>query len=69
SDPTVIYALGGRYAGLLTAQEMRVDSPYNTYLHAGLPPTPIAMPGFTSLMAVLHPADSTDLYFIAQGDE
>ena len=69
SDPTVIYALGGRYTGLLTAQEMHVDSPYNTYLHAGLPPTPIAMPGFTSLMAVLHPAHSPDLYFIAQGDE
>jgi len=68
SDPTVIYALGERYTGLLTPQEMHVESPYNTYLHTGLPPTPIAMPGLSSLMAVLHPADSADLYFIAQGD-
>ncbi|MBU2848476.1 endolytic transglycosylase MltG, partial [Acidithiobacillus ferriphilus] len=69
SDPTVIYALGGRYTGSLTTSEMHVESPYNTYLHTGLPPTPIAMPGLGSLMAVLHPADSADLYFIAQGDE
>ncbi|MDA8245890.1 endolytic transglycosylase MltG [Acidithiobacillus sp.] len=69
SDPTVIYALGERYTGSLTTSEMHVESPYNTYLHTGLPPTPIAMPGLGSLMAVLHPADSADLYFIAQGDE
>ena len=67
SDPTVIYALGDRYTGHLTPQEMRVESPYNTYIHTGLPPTPIAMPGLSSLLAVLHPMDSTDLYFIAQG--
>ncbi len=67
SDPTVIYALGKHYQGRLTAKDMRVLSPYNTYLHAGLPPTPIAMPGMSSLMAVLHPMASDDLYFIAQG--
>ncbi|WP_139112456.1 endolytic transglycosylase MltG, partial [Acidithiobacillus thiooxidans] len=68
SDPTVIYALGKHYQGHLTPQDMHVPSAYNTYLHAGLPPTPIAMPGLSSLQAVLHPSDSHDLYFIAQGN-
>ncbi|PKY10017.1 aminodeoxychorismate lyase [Acidithiobacillus marinus] len=68
SDPTVIYALGKQYHGHLTSQDMQVSSPFNTYLHAGLPPTPISMPGMSSLQAVLHPSDSQDLYFIAQGN-
>ncbi|WP_414041961.1 endolytic transglycosylase MltG [Acidithiobacillus sp. M4-SHS-6] len=68
SDPTVIYALGKHYQGHLTPQDMQVSSPFNTYLHAGLPPTPIAMPGMSSLQAVLHPSDSQNLYFIAQGN-
>ncbi|MDD2749384.1 endolytic transglycosylase MltG [Acidithiobacillus sp.] len=68
SDPTVIYALGKHYQGHLTPQDMHVPSAYNTYLHGGLPPTPIAMPGMSSLQAVLHPSDSHDLYFIAQGN-
>lgn len=67
SDPTIIYALGSRYTGKLMPSEMQIKSPYNTYIHKGLPPTPIAMPGLSSLMAVLHPAHSEDLYFIAQG--
>lgn len=68
SDPTVIYALGKHYQGHLTAQDMQVASPFNTYLHAGLPPTPISMPGMSSLQAVLHPINSQDLYFIAQAN-
>ncbi len=69
SDPTVIYALGKAYKGHLQPQQMQVPSPYNTYLHAGLPPTPIAMPSLQALQAVLHPAPSSDLYFIAKGSE
>jgi len=66
SDPTVIYALGDRYRGRLSSADMRVVSPYNTYLHVGLPPTPISMPGLQALAAVLHPAHTDDLYFIAK---
>lgn len=69
SDPTVIYALGKDYDGHLQPQQMRVQSPYNTYLHPGLPPSPIAMPSLQALEAVLHPAPSDDLYFIAKGAE
>ncbi|MHB1530822.1 endolytic transglycosylase MltG [Acidithiobacillus sp.] len=69
SDPTVIYAMGDRYQGALTAADMRFPSPYNTYLHKGLPPAPIAMPGYSSLAAVLHPARSDNLYFIAKGGQ
>lgn len=69
SDPTVIYAMGDRYQGALTAADMRFPSPYNTYLHKGLPPTPIAMPGYSSIAAVLHPAPGADLYFIAKGKQ
>jgi UPF0755 protein len=66
SDPTVIYALGDQYRGKLSPADMRVASPYNTYLHPGLPPTPISMPGLQALAAVLHPAQTKDLYFIAK---
>ncbi|MGC9239374.1 MAG: endolytic transglycosylase MltG [Acidithiobacillus sp.] len=66
SDPTVIYALGDAYQGKLTSADMRVASPYNTYLHPGLPPAPISMPGLQALKAVLHPAHTDDLYFIAK---
>ncbi len=68
SDPTVIYALGARYDGHLHRSDMRIDSPYNTYLHAGLPPTPIALPGAASLHAALNPASSHALYFVARSD-
>ncbi len=68
SDPTVIYALGHAYDGRLTRQDLRVASPYNTYLHAGLPPGPIALPGAAALHAALHPADGHALYFVARGD-
>lgn len=69
SDPTVIYALGKAYDGHLQPAQMQVQSPYNTYLHSGLPPTPIAMPSQQALAAVLHPASGDDLYFIAKGNE
>jgi UPF0755 protein len=69
-DPTVIYALvrRGGYDGRLTREALRVDSPYNTYLHAGLPPGPIASPGAAALRATLHPADAGYLYFVARND-
>ncbi len=68
SDPTVIYALGPRYDGRLHRSDMSVDSPYNTYVHPGLPPTPIALPGVAALDATLHPAPGRALYFVARGD-
>ncbi len=68
SDPTVIYALGPRYDGRLHGADMRVDSPYNTYIRNGLPPTPIALPGAAAIDATLHPAPGRALYFVARGD-
>lgn len=66
-DPTVIYALGTHYDGRLTKQDLRIDSPYNTYRVYGLPPTPIALPSLDALQAALHPDDSHHLYFVATG--
>jgi UPF0755 protein len=68
SDPTVIYGLGASFDGNLRKSDLAADTPYNTYVHAGLPPTPIAMPGLASLRATLHPAPSPALYFVARGD-
>jgi UPF0755 protein len=67
SDPTVIFALGARYHGALHASDLAIASPYNTYLHAGLPPTPICLPGEASLQAAVHPDRTKDLYFVATG--
>ncbi len=69
-DPTIIYALkkAGTYDGKLHGKDLRFDSPYNTYLHAGLPPGPICNPGRSSLEAALHPADTGFLYFVARHD-
>ena len=66
-DPTVIYALeqAGKYKGALTLKDLRIDSPYNTYVHAGLPPGPIGNPGIASLRAALQPAATPYLYFVA----
>jgi UPF0755 protein len=66
-DPTVIYALekNDSYKGTLTLKDLRIASPYNTYLHAGLPPGPIGNPGEASLRAALDPAPSNYLYFVA----
>lgn len=68
TDPTVIYGMGDNYQGIITRQALREDTPYNTYVHKGLPPTPIAMPGRASLHAVLHPAQDDALFFVARGD-
>ena len=69
-DPTVAYALKleGRYTGRLLLRDLKLESPYNTYLHAGLPPGPISSPGEASLEAALHPAAADYLYFVASGD-
>jgi UPF0755 protein len=66
-DPTVIYALEqqGRYNGSLSGKDLHEDSPYNTYLHGGLPPGPIGNPGEISLRAALAPANTPFLYFVA----
>jgi UPF0755 protein len=71
ADPTVIYAAsGGQVAGgvPISRAELAADSPYNTYVVAGLPPGPICAPGMAALNAVLHPADSDALYFVATGN-
>ena len=68
TDPTIIYGLGGRYDGTIHKRDLYTDTPYNTYTRAGLPPTPIAMPGRASLQAVMHPAPGDTLYFVARGD-
>ena len=67
TDPTVIYGLGQAFDGNLTRHDLETDTPYNTYTRAGLPPTPIAMPGRASIHAALHPADGDALYFVATG--
>lgn len=69
-DPTTIYAalLAGSYRGIIYRSDLDRKHPYNTYSHPGLPPGPIANPGVESLTAVLHPADSTDLYFVLRPD-
>jgi UPF0755 protein len=66
-DPTVIYALQmqRRYNGTLTGKDLHLDSPYNTYVHTGLPPGPIGNPGEVALKAALNPADTPYLYFVA----
>jgi UPF0755 protein len=68
TDPTVIYGMGDAYAGRLRKHDLQTDTPYNTYTHMGLPPTPIALPGVASLQATLNPARSTALYFVSRGD-
>lgn len=68
ADPTVIYAMGEGFNRRLRRRHMDVESPYNTYRNADLPPTPIALPSRSALRAVLHPEDGTALYFLARGD-
>lgn len=70
TDPTVIFAmrLSGTWDGNIRKRDLSIDSPYNTYKYAGLPPGPIASPGRESLQAVLHPVAVKDLYFVARND-
>lgn len=68
TDPTVIYGLGAKFDGNLRKDDLLRDTPYNTYTRAGLPPTPIAMPGEEAIRAALNPAQSKALYFVARGD-
>lgn len=68
TDPTVIYGMGERYQGNIRRSDLLEDTPYNTYVHTGLPPTPICMPGREAIDAVLHPAPGKALYFVANGD-
>lgn len=68
TDPSVVYALGKFYRGYLTRKDLSVNSPYNTYQNKGLPPTPVASVGLTSLRAALHPASGDSLFFVAKKD-
>ena len=71
ADPTVVYALTGGYGDMrgtpLLSGHLKIDSPYNTYTHNGLPPSPIANVGTAAIRAVLRPADTNYLYFVADG--
>ena len=68
SDPTVIYGLGERFDGNLRKRDLQTDTPYNSYTRAGLPPTPISLPGRAAIQAVTQPAETSALYFVARGD-
>jgi UPF0755 protein len=67
SDPTVIYGLGASYDGTIHTRDLLRDTAYNTYTRAGLPPSPIALPGREALMAAVQPEESGALYFVATG--
>ncbi len=68
TDPTVIYGIGERFDGNLRRVDLRTDTEYNTYTRAGLPPTPICLPGRASIRAALHPLPGTTLFFVSRGD-
>ncbi len=68
TDPSVIYGLGEAFDGNLRRRDLTTDTPFNTYTRAGLPPTPIAMPGKASLLAAVQPAETKAFYFVARGD-
>lgn len=68
TDPTVIYGYGESFEGRLRRRHLDTDHDYNTYTRAGLPPTPIAMPGLASLQAAVRPETSEYFYFVARGD-
>ena len=68
TDPTVIYGLGPAFDGNLRKRDLLADTPFNSYTRAGLPPTPIALPGMASLRAAVRPEATRALYFVARGD-
>jgi UPF0755 protein len=68
TDPTVIYGLGEKFDGNLRRADLERDGPYNTYTRAGLPPTPIALPGAAALRAAVQPDERGELYFVATGE-
>ncbi len=67
TDPTVIYGMGQLYQGDIRRQDLKTDTPYNTYTRYGLPPTPIALPGLAALEAAAHPAAGDAMFFVANG--
>jgi UPF0755 protein len=67
TDPTVIYGIGEAYDGDIRRRDLDTDTPYNTYTRFGLPPTPIALPGKSSIKAAANPADGTAMFFVASG--
>jgi UPF0755 protein len=68
TDPAVIYGLGDAYDGNIHVEDLRTDTPYNTYTRDGLPPTPICLPGRDAIHAALHPDQGRALYFVSKGD-
>ncbi|MDP2963193.1 MAG: endolytic transglycosylase MltG [Sulfurimicrobium sp.] len=68
TDPTVIYGMGDNFDGNLRRTDLLTDTPYNTYTRFGLPPAPIAMPGWGALQAAVHPATTKALYFVGKGN-
>lgn len=67
TDPTVIYGMGDKFSGVLTKEDLRTDTEYNTYTRNGLPPTPIAIPSEESIWAATHPDNGKSLFFVADG--
>jgi UPF0755 protein len=67
TDPAVIYGLGASYDGNIRTKDLTTDTPYNTYTRAGLPPTPIALPGRESILAAVKPQETGEIYFVATG--
>ncbi|WP_045224236.1 endolytic transglycosylase MltG [Methyloterricola oryzae] len=68
TDPTVIYGMGDSFMGDIRRADLVQDTPYNTYVRPGLPPTPIACPGAQAIHAALHPEPGDSLYFVSRGD-
>jgi UPF0755 protein len=68
SDPTVIYGIRDHYDGNIRKRDLTTDTPYNTYTRAGLPPTPIALPGRDAIVATLNPEKTDAIFFVASGD-